>query len=327
MSRRINLFIFLFITLVIANAQNVTIRLGKTTVPKNGSFTIDVISTNEGLNINSQFPQIPGFRIGSQSQSNSTSFVNGRSSSSITLSQSYTPQKEGKFLLPPFSITVNNKKVNSKGTTITVTAAQQQQRRRNPFDDFFSNNRQQEQYDFQEINDDLKLKVRLSKNSVFKNEGILVQVDLYGSQQDVQLFEFSNDVSKEIQKIQENLKVNNSWIEEKFSISKIETQKEEVNGVILYKIPIYKGFLFPSKAQKLKIPSLSLSINKYKIAKNRYGQYVKGNPSQKILRSPSYIIKVKPLPSHPLSESVAVGNFKLTETLSDNTVTENNSFT
>lgn len=326
MLKRLIIFLFLFISLAVANGQNVSIRLGKTTIPQNGSFTIDVIATNEGLNLNSNFPQIPGFKTGGQSQGHSTSIINGRTTSSITLTQTYSPIKEGTFNLAPFSITVNNKKISSKGATITVTAPQQQ-RRRSPFDDFFGNNRQQEQYNFQEINDELKLNVKLSKTNVYKNEGILVQIDLYGSQQDFQLFEFTDDISKEIQKIQENLKLNNSWIEEKFSISKIETQKEEVNGKIVYKIPIYKGFLFPSKAQKLHIPSLSLSINKYKIAKNRFGQYVKGNPSKKVLRSPSYNINVKPLPSHPLSESVAVGNFKFTETLSTTNVTKNNSFT
>lgn len=326
MSKRLIVFLFLLVSLTIAYGQNVSIRLGKTTIPQNGSFTISIIATNEGLNLNSDFPQIPGFKAGEQSQSHSTSYVNGQQSSSITLAKTYYPTKQGSFTLPPFSISVNNKKINSKGATITVTAPQQRQQRRSPFDDFFGNSRQ-EQYDFQEIEDKLKLKVKLSKNSVYKNEGVLIEIDLYGTQQDFQLFDFTNDVSKEIQQIQESLKLQNSWIEEKFSISKLVTEKVEVNGKVLYKLPIYKAFIFPSKAKPLQIPNLTLSINKYKIAQNRFGQYVKGDPSIKKLSSPSYTINVKPLPSHPLSESVAVGNFRFTETLSDNEVTENNSFT
>lgn len=326
MAKRLALLFFSLFFLAIANGQNVSIRLGKTTIPQNGSFTISVIATNEGLNLNSEFPQITGFRTGGQSQSHSTNFVNGKSSSSITLSQTYYPTKQGTFTLKPFSISVNNKKINSKGATITVTAPQQRQQRRSMFDDFFGNN-SREQYDFQEVNDQLKLKVKTSKRSVYKNEGVLVQIDLYGTQQDFQLFEFTDDVSKEILQIQESLKLQNSWIEEKFSISKIETQQENIDGKTYYKIPIYKAFVFPSKAKPLKIPSLSLSINKYKVAQNRFGQYVKGEPSKKKLYSPSYTINVKPLPSHPLSESVAVGSFKLKETLSENLVTENNSFT
>ena len=120
-------------------AQKASIQLGSNSIAINQYFSISIVVEGGSVETYSGFPEIPGFSKQGTSSSSSYQIINGRTSSSNTLTQNYRAANEGKFGLRPFKINVNGQIVTSQGTTITVGPAKQQQSRRrsfwDPFDD------------------------------------------------------------------------------------------------------------------------------------------------------------------------------------------------
>ncbi|HRS23712.1 MAG TPA: BatD family protein, partial [Paludibacteraceae bacterium] len=78
-----------------------------------------------------RIPEIKDFDILAgpfESRSSSIQIVNGKRSSSMSISYTYTlmPQRTGTFTIPSASIMVNNQKYTSNGLTIKVLPADQQ---------------------------------------------------------------------------------------------------------------------------------------------------------------------------------------------------------
>ena len=127
------LFLFSFS----AQSQNVKIAIGASEIAVNQVFTITVTLGNERLRNYSSFPEIDGF------SKQGTSFVNGRMSSFPSITQNYSPTKEGTFQIPPFNINVNEQSYIFAGAVVKVDPPLQQQRFRDPFNVF--NNRRKSQ--------------------------------------------------------------------------------------------------------------------------------------------------------------------------------------
>ena len=111
-------------------AQDVSIKLGQNEIGINQYFSVTIQVENDRLKQYSDFPDIQGFVKRGTSSSTTTNYVNGRMSSTQSLTQNYQATEQGTFTLSPFSMTINGEEASSEGTQIVVGEAVQRQSRR-----------------------------------------------------------------------------------------------------------------------------------------------------------------------------------------------------
>lgn len=318
------LFPLLLLAAVYVQAQEYKIKYGNTQIPKNQYFKITLESSSGEIDNYSPFPEIEGFEKAGISSSSSISVINGSMSSTHSITQNYRPTREGAFKLSPFSIKANNKTLEANGTVIRVTAPKKQTRRRNPFDvfdDSFGNNQPQE---FVEIKDNAFFSVYSNKKEVYRGEGFTLTAALYIPVAQRELFAAPQDLGMQIQEIAKKTEPNYCW-EEDFIIKDITPEVIEIKGERVIKYVLSQSTFYPYKVEDLKIPSTSLKMIKYKIAKQRSFFGTNAKATDKKLYSSSFTVKVKELPEHPLREKVAVGNFKLGENANKDQLTTDES--
>ena len=155
-------------------SQDVSVRLGKNEIGLNEYFTITIQVENDRLKQYSEFPSIEGFIKRGTSSSTTTNYVNGRMSSTQSLTQNYQATEKGNFLLEPFFITINGEEVKSDGVQIVVGEPVQRQSRnsgfgRDPFDNFFGG--RNESSEFVDVKADAFVALSLDKDEVYVGEG------------------------------------------------------------------------------------------------------------------------------------------------------------
>lgn len=310
-----------------AIAQKVRLSLGDDEIALNEQFDITVHVDGESVDRNITFPEIPGFQKAGTSSKMQSTIVNGKRSVTSSLTQSYRPQKEGTFTLKPFFIEANGDRIRSEGTTINVGPAKQRQsqRRRSPFD---QRSRQQEEHHFEDVPDDAFLSVRPSKQKVYSGEGVYVAINFFAKPQDFHFLQFKNDTWQQVLESLQQLKLDNTWVEEFDFQQQVQPEKTTVNGEEYYKIKLGELMIFPLGEEDLKIPQIKLEAVKYKKSNrtDMFGRTLKGDAEEKTFYSRPSTVKVIPLPDHPLKNKVAVGRFKLKENISDDEVDVNKSF-
>jgi len=308
-------FIFAFFSSYNLLAQQVRIDLGPSQIAENQYFTISIVANNGSIKSYDQFPDIPGLRKRGTSSSSSTQIINGRVSSSHSIIMTYTPEKKGKIIIPDFSITVNGEKINGKGKTLTVGPPVQKRQQdpfnRDPFEDFFG--RKSQPQEFVDIKDDAFLALTSDKKEVYMGEGFTATLAFYVAVANRAPLQFY-DLGRQLGDILKKVKPQNCW-EENFNIEKINGLPIEINGKEYTQYKIYQGEFYPLNAEDIIFPSVGLEMIKYKVAKNPsfFGQNRK--EGFKTFKSRPVTIKVKDLPPHPLKDAVAVGHFKLRETI------------
>ena len=309
------------------NAQDIKIELGASEIAMNQAFTISVTVSNDRLESYDQFPNINGFVKRGTSSSSSTNFVNGRVSSTQSIIQSYIPQREGTFRIPPFTMTVNNKKVRSPGKTVKVgPPVQSRQRQDNfftdPFEDFFGRKRQPQEY--VDIDADAFLALTTSKDEVYLGEGFTVTLSFYVSEDNRAQMQFY-ELGKQLTDIVKQIKPANCW-EENFNIDNISQEPVVLNGKRYSQYTIFQAAYFPLNLEDINFPSVDLELIKYKIAKRRtfFGQNRKED--FETFRSKPRQVRVLDLPDHPQKASVPVGKYRLEEQISGQQLKTGQSF-
>ena len=109
-----------------------------------------------------------------ESHSSSMQIINGRSSSTVSVSYTYTlqAQKTGTYTIPSASIFVSNQKYTSNGVSIKVLPADATPPK--------SQGGQSESNSAQAIsNDNIFIKANASKSNVYEQEAVLVTYKLY----------------------------------------------------------------------------------------------------------------------------------------------------
>ncbi len=318
------LFPLLFILSNYVQAQEYKVKYGNTQIPKNQYFKITLESSSGEIENYSSFPEIEGFEKSGISSSSSISIINGSMSSTHSIIQNYKPTREGNFKLSPFKMKANDKIIEANGTMIRVVAPQQQARRRNPFDVFddpYGNNQPQE---FIDIKDNAFYRVYSDKKEVYRGEGFTLTAALYIPLDQRELFAAPQDLGLQIQNIAKEIAPNYCW-EEDFIIKDIVPEVVEIKGERVVKYILSQSVFYPYKVENVKIPSSSLKMIKYKIAKQRSFFGTNAKATDKKLYSSGFTIKVKDLPEHPLKEKVSVGNFKLGENANKDQLTTDES--
>ncbi len=315
-------------------AQKASIQLGPDKVAQNQYFQVSLNITDMNVSDYSGFPDIPGFRKGGVSNSSGISIVNGRRSTNISITMNYIPTQQGTFAIKPFSMKVNGTTtVSSPGKKVTVGPPAQRQRpkrrRLDPFgglmDDFFNDSR--EEVEFVDIDDDAFLAMTTNKDEVYVGEGLTVTVSLYIAETNRAPLNFQNDakLSEEIFEMKKKLEVPNAW-HENFGIKSIHREPVSIKGKRYNQFKLYQSSLYPLNDEDFELPSVTLEMIKHKISKRRTIFGYQSKEGFKTFRSKAKKIKVKPLPPHPLKETVAVGDFQLDERISATQLTTGESF-
>ena len=310
------LYLFLLLSSFFTVAQEADIELGANEIGENQFFTVTITLKNGKITFYDGFPEIPGFRKSGTSSSSQTEFINGRMSSSHSITMNYAPSKQGKFIVKPFKIKVNNDELESKGTTINVGPPIQ--RSTDPIqnlfdhepDDFFGRKSPPE---YIEIKDDAFLAVSTNKKEVYLGEGFTIDLSFFVSENNRAILQF-HDLGKQLSGILKDLRPDNCW-EENFNIENISGEEVTFNGNRYTQYKIYEATYFPFNEDTIVFPKVGLEMIKYKMAKNPSFFGRNREEGFKTFYSGVKKIIVKPLPPHPLKDIVAVGKYKLNETL------------
>jgi len=276
------LLIFIIIIPSIAFAQIKFTASAKEEVVAGEIFTLSFSVNANGKNFNP--PNFENFTIISgpnTSVQHRSSYVNGRSTQSITNSFSYYLQadKTGTYTIPAATITVDKKKYKSNSLTIKVVKSSD---KTNKTENGFSP-------------DDLFLRVDVSKTKAYIGEHIVASVNLYTR---IGLNDFN---------VNSFPAYTGFWTKEISNLSNITSEKRTVNGkeydVVIFK----KDLLYPQKAGQLTIEPADIVANvNIKNGKTRdfwgniVDKYIQAN---KTLKSPNKTITIIPLPSQNKPEN------------------------
>ncbi|MGB5931053.1 MAG: BatD family protein, partial [Cyclobacteriaceae bacterium] len=323
------LFLFSFILFSAGSvySQTASVELGRKEIGLNETFTITAKVENGRIRDVQGFPEIPGLARAGQSSSSSTNVINGRVSTSSSITQNYVPQKQGTFTLAAFTMTVNGEEIQTGGVQITVGPEKQRQQYdpfSDPFDDFFGNRRRSEPQEFMDLKEEAFLAVTTDKNEVYVGEGINVALAFYISEDNRAPLNFT-ELSEQITTVQKKLSPSNAW-EENFNIEELTPELVVIDNKKYSRYKLYEASFFPLNEEDLVFPSVPLKMIKYKVAKQRSFFGRNRQEEFKTYHSKRKIVKVNPLPDHPLKEVVAVGEYNLKEALSDDDVETGESF-
>lgn len=177
------------------------------------------------------------------SQSSSTSFVNGKRTSSFTLTYTYTlmPNKEGTFTIPAATIKVDGEQYTSNGVRIAVLPPDQ------PTANQPSNanntgvtSQQRETANVTEGN--IFLRTLVSKTKVHEQEAILLSYKLYFAGVDVA--QFTNNT---------RLPEFKGFLKQELEVGEIQTELEHYNGRNYQTAILYRTLLFPQRSGDITI--------------------------------------------------------------------------
>lgn len=318
-----------FVFLEKSNSQDISIELGPNEIALNQYFSITVTVQNDRLRSYEGFPEIPGFVKRGTSSSTSTSFINGKMSSTQSITQNYAPQREGTFTLPDFTMTVNGEPVQGSGAVITVGPPVNARRPQqydpfgaDPFEDFFG--RKSEPREFIDIKDEAFLALTTDKDEVYVGEGFTTTLAFYVAEDNRAPLQFY-ELGKQLTDIVKKIKPANTW-EENFNIENVQKEPVVINGKRYSQYKLYQATFYPLNLEAIRFPSVGLELIKYKVAKNPtfFGQ--NRMEDYKTFTSKPKEVIVKDLPPHPLKQTAAVGKYRLQEEISSTELNTGGSF-
>ncbi len=277
------------------------------------SFTADapgVVRVGEQFRLNfvvnaepSSFdaPEFTGFYVISgpnRSSSRSFQIINGRSTSSVSITYTYYLQatSEGKFVIPSARVTVNKKDYVSNEVKIEVIAGSQPARQGtgNP-----------EQTPDTEASDDLFVRLQADRKSLYLGECLIVTIKLYTRLQITGLGD------------SEMPDYDGFWTQDIETPSQLDLVRENVNGTIYNTGIIRKVILFPQKTGELTITPFSLETyvrQQVQRPGSIFDDFFGFSSSnvRKLLKTGPVTIEVKPLPAGaPDDFHGTVGNIRL----------------
>ncbi len=241
-----------------------------------------------------------------ESRSSSYQIVNGKTSSSVSVSYTYTLQatKTGTFTIPSANIMVDGKKYNSNGLSIKVL----------PADDNVSTKSGKEQTRSaagQGIsNENVFIRAQVSKTSVYEQEPLLVTYKLYTLLDVVQCVNKKMPDFKGFMKNEIELSQNKQFSYENF------------NGKNYGTVVLYQVLLFPQQAGELKIDKAIfdavIRVENRQQVRSIFDDFFDSYSNvQKTISANGAVVNVKPLPANkPANFNGTVGNLIMTSSIS-----------
>jgi len=255
-----------------------------------------------------------------ESRSSSYQIVNGKASSSVSVSYTYTLQatKTGSFTIPSASIVVDGKKYNSNGLSIKVLPADDNAQSKSGKEE----QQQQRSAARQGIsNENVFIKAQVSKSSVYEQEPVLVTYKLYTLLDVIQCANKKMPDFKGFMKNEIELSQNKQFSYENF------------NGKNYGTVVLYQVLLYPQQAGELKIDKAVFDAvirmqNRQQVRSIFDDFFDSYTNVQKTISTPGAVIKVLPLPAgKPANFNGTVGSLSLTSSLSSENVKANDAVT
>ena len=260
------------------------------------------------------------------SQSSSTSFVNGKRTSSFNLTYTYTliANKEGTFTISPATIKVDGEQYTSNGVRIIVLPADQ------PNNVSAGNTNtvgQTSQRPTSSQNDNVSeanifVRTLVSKTRVREQEAILLSYKLYFAGVDVA--QFTNNT---------RIPEFKGFLKQEIESGEIQTELEHYNGRNYQTAVLYRTLLFPQRSGDITIEPAQFEAvlrvqNRAQVRSifdDFFGSYMAVN---KPITAPGVTIHVLDLPANkPAGFSGGVGQFNLTSKISGTELNANEAVT
>lgn len=269
-------------------------------------------------------PSISGFDVlmgPSRSQQSSTQIINGKvsSSRSITFTYILMAGKEGTYTIPAASIEAEGEKVFSNSIQIKVLPADQSTGNSGNNRQGGTSSSRSQQAGSQITKDDLFITATASKTTVHEQEAILLTYKVYTLVNLRQLYGKMPDLKG------------------------FHTQEVQLPQQKTFTLEHYKGrnynttvwsqyILFPQQTGKLEIPSITFDgvIAQQTISEDPFDAFFNGGgyvEVKKKIATPKLTINVEPLPAKPANFSGAVGDFKISSSINANEVKTNDAVT
>ncbi len=264
-----------------------------------------------------------------QSTSSSTSFVNGKRTSSFQQTYTYTlmAQREGTFTIAPASIRVSGDTYTSNGVRITVLPEdeqpQQSQQSQQPTRQANTQSSQQSSSNSGTVSsENLFIRTIVSKTRVHEQEAILLSYKLYFAGVDVA--QFTNNT-----KIPEFT----GFLKQDLEQGEIQTELEHYNGRNYQTATLYRTLLYPQHSGDIQIdPATFEAVLRVQtraqvrsIFDDFFGTYTNVT---RAIKAPGVTIHVESLPSgKPAGFSGGVGQFTLSPSISQTEVETNDAVT
>lgn len=275
-------------------------------------------------------PEMPDFDVLAgpyQSTSSSTSFVNGKRTSSFSQTYTYTlmAQRTGTFTIAPASIHVSGDEYTSNGVRITVLPADEQPQQNQQSAGAGAGGRQQSQpsnHSGSVSSENLFIRTIVSKTRVHEQEAILLSYKLYFAGVDVA--QFTNNT-----KIPEFT----GFLKQDLEQGEIQTELEHYNGRNYQTATLYRTLLYPQHSGDIKIDPASFEAvlrvqtraQVRSIFDDFFGTYTNVT---RAVAAPGVTIHVDALPSgKPAGFSGGVGHFSLTPSISQTELQTNDAVT
>lgn len=255
------------------------------------------------------------------SQSSSTSFVNGKRTSSFTLTYTYTlmPNKEGSFTIPPATIKVDGDSYTSNGVRITVLPPDNvSATKSNTSNHTKSTPREADNATAENI----FMRTLVSKTRVHEQEAILLSYKLYFAGVDVA--QLTNNT---------RIPEFKGFLKQDLELGEIQTELEHYNGRNYQTAVLYRTLLFPQRSGDITIDPAQFEAllrvqNRAQVRSifdDFFGSYT---TVTKALTSQGITIHVSPLPAgKPASFCGGVGQFNLSSTISNTELQANEAVT
>ena len=255
------------------------------------------------------------------SQSSSTSFVNGKRTSSFTLTYTYTlkADKEGTYTIPPATIKVDGEQFTSNGVRITVLPPDKVSAPT-------SSNNQSGTTQHRETSnvtaENIFIRTLVTKTKVHEQESILLTYKLYFAGVDVA--QFTNNT---------RLPEFKGFLKQDLEIGEIQTELEHYNGRNYQTAVLYRTLLFPQRSGDITIdPAVfeaQLRVQNRAQVRSIFDDFFNSYTTvTKPLEASGVIIHVESLPAgKPMGFSGGVGQFSINSKISQTELQTNEAFT
>lgn len=310
MKNKILLFTFLILTFATVKAEEPVrfVASAPATVILDKPFQLVYSVNASGKDL--RLPEITNFEVLAgpfESRSSSYQIINGKTTSSISISYTYTLQgtKTGTFTVPSGSIVVDGQKYNSNGLSIKVLPADDASASKS------QNNQQSNGSSTQSIsNENVFIRTSVSKNNVYEQEAVLVTYKLYTLVDVVQCVnkkmpDFNGFMKQDIEQNQNK----------QFSY-------ENFNGKNYGTVVLYQVLVYPQRSGEITIDKANfeavIRIQNKTQARSIFDDFFESYSNvNKNIVAPAVKVIVKALPANkPSNFNGTVGRFSLNSNIS-----------
>lgn len=318
---RRSIFLLLFLTGWMANAQNVEFKAEAPEVVELGEqFRLSYSLNQKGTDL--QVPTLEGFDLlmgPRTSTSSSFSSINGKVSQSVSYTYTYVLEgvKEGTFQIPSATVVVEGRRYSSNALTIQVVKGSG-----NPATSQGNTNRTARQESGAKVNEDnLFVKVDVSRKSLYMGESLLATIKVYTR---VDLVNFG----------QSKFPSFSGFLAEEIPTSqRVELVRENYDGKVYNVGIIQKRLLFPQHTGEITIDPFELEcVVRQQLTGNRsfFDDFFGNYRDVRVKRTSRPVtIRVKELPQEgrPAVFNGAVGHIAMRTSVSADSLRANEAIT